>query len=234
MRRWKTLTVVCGIMLTAFGPARAEDTRSVDELLAGAAQGDITAQARLGWIYQEGQGVTKDPAQAAVWYRRAAEQGDAVSQNNLGSLYAEGRGVKQDFVEAAKWYRKAADHGVAMAQNSLGNLYQTGRGVAKDPIEATQWFHRAAQQGLSMAQINLGELYFRGEHFAPDWVEAYKWFYLAAAQGDREGARGRDQLARLLRFEQIAEAKTRAASFTPKKEDSAPSDPEAAPPRIFR
>ena len=39
----------------------------------------------------------QDAAEAAAWYRLAAEQGDASAQNFLGLMYyAGGRGVPQD------------------------------------------------------------------------------------------------------------------------------------------
>jgi len=53
--------------------------------------------------------VSKDYAQAAVWYRKAAERGDAGSQFDLGTLYDKGQGVPQNYSEAAGWYRKAAE-----------------------------------------------------------------------------------------------------------------------------
>ena len=49
-----------------------------------------------------------DPAEAARWFRRAADQGDAAAQQNLGVMYANGDGVPQDFVAAHMWLSVAA------------------------------------------------------------------------------------------------------------------------------
>ena len=49
-----------------------------------------------------------NPAQALVWYRRAAEQGDIGAQVALGLAYAQGIGVVQDYIEADKWFNIAA------------------------------------------------------------------------------------------------------------------------------
>ena len=62
-------------------------------------------------MYANGKGVPQDYAEAAKWYRKAAEQGYADAQNNLGMMYVNGQGVPQDYAEAAKWTRKAADQG---------------------------------------------------------------------------------------------------------------------------
>jgi len=53
----------------------AEQAAKVEELRARAEQGDAAAQLSLGLAYAIGQGVPRDYAQAAAWYRTAAEQG---------------------------------------------------------------------------------------------------------------------------------------------------------------
>ena len=55
-----------------------------------------------------GDGVQQDFAEAAKWYRKAADQGDIDAQNELGSLYGNGQGVPQDYVEAYRWFDLAA------------------------------------------------------------------------------------------------------------------------------
>lgn len=87
-------------------------------------------------MYAQGNGVTKDDAAAAVWYRRAAEQGNAMAQFNLGNLHARGQGVPQDDVQAVSWYRKSAEQGDGKARNALGLMYLRGKGVVKDDVRA--------------------------------------------------------------------------------------------------
>ncbi len=62
-------------------------------------------------MYENGQGVRQDYAQAVQWYRKAAEQGVAEAQNNLGGMYAEGRGVRQDLALAQELFGKACQNG---------------------------------------------------------------------------------------------------------------------------
>jgi len=57
----------------------------------------------LGILYDKGQGVPQDYAEAVKWFRKAEEQGNAPAQNNLGFMYDNGRGVPQDYVLAHKW-----------------------------------------------------------------------------------------------------------------------------------
>jgi TPR repeat protein len=56
-----------------------------------AEQGDTSAQRNLGYMYETGRGVERDPAQARDWYRKAADQGDnyaAQALQRLGSAPA--------------------------------------------------------------------------------------------------------------------------------------------------
>ena len=72
-------------------------------------QGNAKAQNNLGVMYDNGEGVIKDAAEAVKWFRKAAEQGYAYAQNNLGVMYEYGNGVIKDAAEAVKLYRKAAE-----------------------------------------------------------------------------------------------------------------------------
>ena len=62
-------------------------------------------------MYEHGQGVKQDYAQAFKWYSKAAQQGFASAQYNLGVIYEHGQGVKQDDALSAKWLKMAARQG---------------------------------------------------------------------------------------------------------------------------
>ena len=62
----------------------------------------------FGLSYESGQGVPRDGAAAAAWYRKAADQGLGRAQVNLAFLYAFGTGVPHDFVQAHVWFTLAA------------------------------------------------------------------------------------------------------------------------------
>ena len=61
---------------------------------------DAVAQFNLGVMYAKG--VSPNHAEAALWYRRAADHGLAGAQINLGIMYAEGQGVSQDYAVDAR------------------------------------------------------------------------------------------------------------------------------------
>ena len=117
--------------------AQQGEEEALNNLIAMGNRGNSIAQFNLGVMYEEGDGVGQDDAEAAKWYRRAAEQehenalnrlmemcnkGIAVAQFNLGGMYQDGEGVAQDNEEAAKWYRKAAEQGHATAKLRLDKI----------------------------------------------------------------------------------------------------------------
>lgn len=174
-----------------------KNKQPVDDLRTKAEQGDAKAQYQLGTMYDDGQGVPKNDAEAAKWFLKAAEQGDAMAQSNLGLMYASGRGVTKDETEAVKWHLKAAAQGLANAEFGLGVMYANGQGVPENREEAKkwyhkaqeqnyagviEWFHSAAEKGDVQAQFCLGVVHFSGRGVPVDQNEALKWF-LKAAEG---------------------------------------------------
>ena len=77
-------------------------------------------------MYRNGEGVPQGSAEAAKWYRKAAEQGNENAQNNLGYMYETGEGVQQDYGEAVKWYRKTAEKGNDKAKEALRSIERGG------------------------------------------------------------------------------------------------------------
>ena len=112
-----------------------------------AKQGFPKVQFLMGVAYAE----SGNDAEAAKYFRMAADQGHAQAQNNLGSMYEDGRVVPQSYEEAAKWYFRAASQGLAGAQTNLGALYATGALGPKDNVKAYAWFAIAAAQGETIA-----------------------------------------------------------------------------------
>jgi TPR repeat protein len=58
-------------------------------------------------MYHNSQGVPQDYAEAARWFRKAADQGNSLSQFTLGVMYNVGQSVPQDYVMAHMWLNLA-------------------------------------------------------------------------------------------------------------------------------
>ena len=194
-------------------------------LAYGGASEDCAAAAGYG---------KEDYSAALRLCRPLAEQGDAKAQSALGFMYTNGEGVQQDYTEAALWYRQAANQGLARAQSALGFLYNFGRGVPQDYAQAATWYRKAAEQGDAYGQASLGLMYELGDGLPQNYVLAHMWFNLAAAHGHadfadygnmadimyeatKSNADMRDELAKKMTPEQIAEAQRLARQWKPTK-----------------
>ena len=113
---------------------------------------NATLLADIGEMYFNGNGVAKDPVEAARLLKTAADQGHAKVQYTLGSMYFHGNGVAKDAAgrpqaeatEAAKLLQLAADQGHAKAQCHLGSMYYIGAGVQEDHFEAARLWKLAS------------------------------------------------------------------------------------------
>jgi len=186
------------------------------ELLSAATGGDPVAAYEVGTRYAEGRGAARDLAEAAVWYKRAADAGLAPAQYRLGSLYERGQGVPKDPSQAVSLYRQAAELGNVGAMHNFAVLTSEGAAGAPDPASAVKWFLAAADHGVKDSQYNLGIVYARGLGAPKNLPEAYKWFAVAAAAGDKDAAARRDEVAALLDQDQLALARAAVKAFQPK------------------
>lgn len=86
--------------------------------------GDAAAQFGLAQMYEGGQGVAVNDAEAARWYGLAAAQGHAQAQFYLGQIYANGDTSKlgRDYVAAYVWWTRASRQGHPGATSGLRSL----------------------------------------------------------------------------------------------------------------
>lgn len=177
-----------------------------ERLRVAATSGDPNALFEIGARYAEGRGVTADPAEAAKWYTLAAERGLAIAQFRVASLYERGEGVTQNRSAAADWYQRAAEQGNVRSMHNLAVMLSEGVGSAPDFGLAARWFIKAADHGVRDSQYNLGVMFARGLGGQQDLVQSYKWFAVAAQQGDPDATARRDEVAKVLSPDQLAQA----------------------------
>ena len=148
-------------------------------LRAPAEQGNADAQLLLGIMYQDGEGVAKDAAEAARWIQKAAEQDNATAEFALGVMYHQAMGVPKDEAAAVRWLEKAARQ-VPPAQFALARLHEDNGNYA----EALKWYRLLASQGDADSQNDVGHMYETGRGVVQNDAEAAKWYRLAADQGN--------------------------------------------------
>ena len=98
-------------------------TQAFRELSPLAEQGEPKAQALVGNMYYNGEGIAKDQKEAIRWYHLAADQGHGAAAFMLGNVYRSGQGGAQaNIVEALRWYRQEEEHGSNEAQYKIKDL----------------------------------------------------------------------------------------------------------------
>jgi localization factor PodJL len=176
-------------------------------LREAAAKGDNKALFEIATRYADGRGVTKDLKKAVEWYQKAADTGFAPAQFRIGSFFEKGIGVERSPQKAKEFYQLAAEQGNASAMHNLAVLYAMGAAGPADNDSAAKWFVKAAELGVKDSQFNLGILAAKGLGVPQNLEESYKWFALAAKAGDKDAAGKRDEIANVLRPDQLQKAK---------------------------
>ena len=70
-------------------------------------------------MYQYGNGVPENDAEAVKWYRLAAEQGNAIAQSSLSVMYYQGEGVPENYLTAYVWTSVSAAQGNQIAKGNV-------------------------------------------------------------------------------------------------------------------
>ncbi len=120
-------------------------SKTLNDLIHAAEQGDADAQYCLGHIYDNGDVVPRDEEAAVKWYTKAAEQGHVEAHYNLGWILIEEGGVLQDNEAALKWWTLAAELGDNRTPYLLGVMYDLGEAVPQDYVLAFMWFSIATR-----------------------------------------------------------------------------------------
>ncbi len=182
-RLLRTLALVFPL---AFLVASLWDGRSTWRGLLGAALGHPTDQRAMGLLRSQGEGfLTKDPAKAASWFRKAAEGGDVRAQDLLARALATGTGVVRDSGAALHWAEAAAKQGDTDAMVLAGDLRH-----AVDATAADAWYRQALTslqpriaQREAEACLAYGLLLSSGKGVPRNPVEGLAWMKVAERLG---------------------------------------------------
>jgi localization factor PodJL len=198
------------------------ETIGSSQLRADAAAGNPQAQFIIASRFMDGERVTRDFDQAALWYEKAAASGLAPAQYRMATLFERGRGVTRDMAKALEWYEKAAALGNVRSMHNAA-VIAAGSDVGKaDYAKALKWFSLAANHGLKDSQYNLAVLFERGLAGKPDLAEALFWYLAAARQNDEQAQKRADALVKAMPGDVVAAIKTKVKLWMPE------NAPEAA------
>ena len=161
--------------------------RAAQAILIAAREGLVDAQALLGQILLDGNGIAQDQPLALRWFEIAARGGHLMARNMLGRCHEHGWGCAPDASIAARHYRMAADAGLDWAIYNYANLLATGRGVIEDQPQALHLYRCAAQLGHAKSMNLLGRYLEEGRVCPSDPAAARDWYRRSAEAGDFRG-----------------------------------------------
>ena len=141
----------------------------------------------LGFLYEEGNGIPRDVAQAVALYRKGCNGGDAIGCIDLGVTYEKGTGVPQDVAQAVALYQKGCDGGNAVGCTYLGLMYEHGSGVPQDAVQAAALYRKACDAGDASGCADLGIKYVYGTGVPQDFAQAVALSRKACDAGDGAG-----------------------------------------------
>ncbi|GAA4462316.1 tetratricopeptide repeat protein [Nemorincola caseinilytica] len=127
-----------------------------------ALKGSADAAYELGEMYESGDGVPANMAEAIKWYKIAAGKGDADAMIALGFCYMEGDGVPADHTAGYNWFIQAAEAGEVDAMRYLGDYYAQAD-MGNDCRKAIDWYMRAADAGDTMSIKPVGVTVMKDE-----------------------------------------------------------------------
>lgn len=170
-------------------PADAGATKlpSAAERLQGLCDaGDLGACTDLGVLYDDGDGVPKDPMHAVQLYTRACEGNFARGCANLGLSYYYGEGVAQNRARAIELFNQACNGGSGRGCTNLGYQYGNGIVVTQDYPRARELYERACNLGEAVGCYNAGTLYLYGRGGPVDLQRAAQFLRLGCSGGEAD------------------------------------------------
>ena len=165
-----------GGRITAFKPNYVE---ALKWYRLAADQGQAAAQHNLGVMYSLGQGVTKDPKEAAKWFQLAAGHGGEPAKQALP-----GQAAAPNPPPAPAKPPSQVDPNDVMELNFNAALKSALDAMQrKDYAEAKTGFEALARANDPQAQFFLGIMNVNGQGVPKSDIEAVKWYRLSADQG---------------------------------------------------
>lgn len=149
--------------------------------------GDPEAQANVGYMYEEGLGVSQGFEAALSWYKKAADSGSMQANHNLGMMFVHGKGTQQSWVRALNYFEIAAND-VPASRYMIGYSFFQGEGNVQNRPRAFREFLDAALDGYADAQYMIAFMYLDGSGIPRQPIQAYVWASLSHMNNQPQAA----------------------------------------------
>jgi len=140
----------------------------------------------LADMYQQGEALPHDQAEALRWWQKAASRGDTDVELALALIFLEGNGVPQDVAQGRHWCQELQQQHKSEGAYCFGYIYQHGLEGAADAAKARKFYTQAIAGHYVPAMRALAGMEARGEGGKIDRVSASLLYARLAARGDHE------------------------------------------------
>lgn len=153
-------------------------------------KGSALANFKIGYLYDNGEGVKKDYKLAMESYKIAEEKKLPEAMAAIGWLYYNGHGVKKDKARAIEYfktvlpiYKEKADKGDITAMQGISAFYLQGEVLPKDFAKSFEWSMKAANAGSARSMCEVGLYYQLGYGVKKDYEKSVEWMIKSAGRG---------------------------------------------------
>ena len=154
---------------------------SVAFALSAAHGGSSLGEVLVGWCYQWGWRVDRDPKQAIFWYQRAASQNNSEALSELSFCYELGCGVSCDQALAYEFAHRSAKQGNIVGIAREADCLDQGIGIEENAERALSILRLLADTGDAYSLARVGEFYEEGRGSVQMDVKQAFNFYLRSA-----------------------------------------------------
>lgn len=136
-------------------------SEAVNLLTSASENGDASAQATLGSLYRDGEGVLQDYSRALRLFESAHFQGEVLATHGLATLYLNGWGVEKNEERALdKFIEVAKSQCLIMAGlcYNVGTMYEIGMGTERNNVFAYAWYNIGASLGDQDSLVQRGNI----------------------------------------------------------------------------
>ncbi len=155
-----------------------------ENTFAQADAGDAKAMRQTGDFHQEYWKTHGDAADAAAWFRKAADAGDIIAMVRLAQLYRGDSGAPPDTEEARRWLARA--EAAAAARKDTRAMVAVGlfHTADREGHASLDWYRMAADAGDPLGMYYVGTAYHFGIGVESDGKAALAWYRKAAEGSD--------------------------------------------------
>jgi uncharacterized protein len=204
------------------GEGTGKDAKAAADWFEKAAKaGAPAAMYSLGQALEKGEGREKDAVKGWEWIMKAGLTGNPTAMRDLGLRYRKGAGASQDMLAATTWLQKAFQAGDVESGLILSEMLEKGEEVSRDLKASTGLLTQVAQLGVADAVVRLADNTSLGKGTPQDLIRAYALLLVAA---DYEPAKKRrEELAKTMTKEQLADAEKEKERILGQRKEAAPA-----------